>query len=354
MKLPNINIVFSTQAASAIARSEKGVVALIVRDASVNGGHILTSITQIPETLGQANKDYITRAFIGYVNPPKKVIVYVLPTTAADLTEALNYLATQTFDYLAGPPDITVAECTAVVAWIKAQRDIGLIPKAVLPNTAADSEAIINFTTDGITDGTTTYTSADYCSRIAGIIAGTPITIACTFAALPEIADVDRLTKDNIDNALNSGKFIIFYDGEKVKVGRGINSLQTITASKGEAYKKIKIVETIDMIRKDIKETVEDNYIGKYANSYDNKCLLISAIKGYFTGLEADGILERDTSVVEIDIDAHEVYLQSIGKDTSTMNEQEIKTAATADKVFLRARITILDAIEDIDLNITI
>lgn len=353
MKLPNINIAFTTQAASAIARSEKGVVALIVKDANVNGGHVLTSPTQIPSTLGVENRGYIERAFMGYINPPKKVIVYVLPTGAEDLVDALKYFETQTFDYLAGPPDIALLDCTLIVGWIKSQRAYGFTPRAVLPDTSGDSEAIINVTTSGIA-GTTTYTAAQYCSRIAGLIAGTPMTISCTFAPLPEVADVDRITKDEIDDAIDAGELVLFFDGEKVKIGRGVNSLQTITAEKGEAFKKIKIVEAVDMIRNDIRKTAEDNYIGKYSNSYDNKCLLISAIKGYFTGLENDGILERGTSVVEIDIDAQDAYLQSIGTDTSKMSEQEIKTAATADKVFIRARVQILDAIEDIDLNITI
>lgn len=354
MKLPNINIAFSTQAASAIARSQKGVVALIVRDALENGGHILTSPAQIPATLGNENKDYINQAFLGYINPPRKVILYVLPDDAEDLTDALTYLQTQTFDYLAGPPDITATECAAVVAWIKSQRELGFTPKAVLPNTAADSEAIINFTTTGIMVGETEYDASEYCSRIAGILAGTPMTISCTYAPLPEVNDVDRLTKDAMDTAIEDGKFIIFYDGEKVKVGRGINSFQTTTSSKGDAFKKIKIVEAIDMIKADIKATAEDNYIGKYANSYDNKCLLISAIKGYFTGLENDGILKANSSSVEINLVAQETYLQSKGIDTSDMTEQEIKEAATDDKVYLKAGISILDAIEDIDMDILI
>ena len=45
---------------------------------------------------------------------------------------------------------------------------------------------------------------------------------------------------------------------------------------------------------------------------------------------------------------------QSVGTDTSKMSQQEIKEANTADKVFLEASIKILDAIEDINLNITI
>lgn len=354
MKLPNINIAFSTQAASAISRSQKGVVALIVRDSKENGGHILTSPAQIPSTLGTENKDYINQAFLGYINPPRKVILYVLSDEAEDLTDALAYLQTQTIDYLAGPPDITAAECTAVVTWIGSQREAGFTPKAVLPNTEADNEAIINFTTTGIKVGTEEYSAAEYCARIAGILAGTPMTISCTYAPLPEVTDVDRLTKDAMDTAIGVGEFIIFYDGEKVKVGRGINSLQTTTSSKGDAFKKIKIVEAIDMIQTDIKATAEDNYIGKYANSYDNKCLLISAIKGYFTGLENDGILKANSSTVEIDLVGQETYLQNKGIDTSNMTEQELKEASTDDKVFLKAQISILDAIEDISLDILI
>ena len=94
MGLPNINGVFKSQAISAIKRSSKGVVAIILKDATVaaQGAHVLTNSTQIPAALGTANKDYIAQAFIGYVNAPRKVIVYVLGTDAEDLSDALTYL----------------------------------------------------------------------------------------------------------------------------------------------------------------------------------------------------------------------------------------------------------------------
>jgi len=354
MGLPNINIEFKSQATSALVRSQKGIVAIILKDAGANGAHVLTSAKQIPAALGTENQAYIARTFLGYVNPPRKVIVYVEPATAEDLTEGLAYMATQTFDYLVGPPDITTAECTAIVNWIKDRRADGFIPKAVLPDTAADHEAIINLTTSGIKVGTVGYTAAEYCSRIAGLIAGTPLTISCTYAPLTEVTDVDRLTKDEMDVAIDAGKFIIFHDGEKVKVGRGVNSLQTTTSDKGESFKKIKIVEAIDMMNSDIRMTAQDSYIGKYANSYDNKCLLISAIKEYFTGLESQGILKSGSSAVAIDVSAQEAYLQAQGIDTSKMTEQEIKEANTGDKVFLTASVSILDAIEDINLEIVV
>ena len=180
------------------------------------------------------------------------------------------------------------------------------------------------------------------------------MTISCTYAPLAEVSDIVRLTRAEMDAAINAGKFILFHDGEKVKVGRGVNSLQTTTQDKGDAWKKIKLVEVMDMIQTDIRTTAQDSYIGKYANSYDNKCLLISAIKGYLTSLEQAGILRAGSSSVGIDTAAQEAYLQSTGVDTSKLSEQEIKEANTGDKVFLQASIQILDAIEDINLNITI
>lgn len=356
MGLPNINIEFKTTAAAAVKRSQKGIVAIILKDAApaAQGMHALTNTTQIPPALGTLNKDYIQRAFLGYVHPPRKVLVYVLPDTAENLAAALSSLATQSFDYVAGPPDCTAEEAIEIASWVAAQRAAGLTPKAVLPHKAEDSEGIINFTTAGIKVGEDTYDASGYCSRIAGLIAGTPMTISCTYAPLPEITDVARLAKGDMDTAIDHGEFIVFHDGEKVKVGRGVNSLQTTTPNKGEVFKKIKIVEAVDMIRNDIKMTAQDNYIGKYANSYDNKCLLITAISGYFAQLELEGILQAGSSSVGIDIEAQEAYLQAAGVDTSALSEQEIKEANTGDKVYLKASIKILDAIEDIDLDIVI
>ncbi len=354
MGLPSISINFKTQGATAIARSQKGTVAMILKDASAAGAHEMASAAEIPEGLSKANKDYVARAFLGYVDPPKKVLLYVLAADAADLTDGLGYFATQVFDYLVGPPEITAEEATAVASWVKSRRAEGFTPKAVLPNCTADSEAVINFTTGGIKVGDDTFTAAQYCSRIAGLIAGTPMTISCTYAPLPEVSDITRMSKSDMDDAIDAGKFILMHDGKKVKVGRGINSLTTTTQEKGETFKKIKVVEAVDMMLSDIQATAQDSYIGKYANSYDNKCLLATAIQGYLEQLELDGVLKRGESSVTVDLIAQEAYLKSSGVDTSAMSEQEIKEADTRDKVFLTAVIKILDAIEEINLDITI
>lgn len=355
MGLPNINIAFTTTAAASISQSSKGVVALIIKDSTNNGALSLTDSTKIPSDLSAANKTYLAMAFLGYVNVPRKVIAYVLPADAADLTDALTYMATQTFDYLAGPPDCTADEATAIATWIKAKRADKYIYKAVLPNLAADSEGIVNFTGDEIKTGDSTYAAAAYCSRIAGLIAGTPMTISCTYAPLAEVSDVKRLTNEDLDSAIDAGQLVLLWDGEEVETGRGVNSLTTTTADKGAAFQKIKIVEAVDMIQNDIRKTARKNYIGKYPNNYDSKCLLLTAIRGYFDTLVTENILSEYS--VDFDEIAIKNYLKSnemSDDDISKMSDQEIREANTGSKVFFTGTATILDAMEDIDLNLNI
>ncbi len=359
MGMPNISIVFKQLGITAVQRSEKGVLAMILVDAAgaLQGGHVLTSAAEIAtklSTLGVDNKETLSRAFTGYIYPPRKIIVYIIDGEETTLETALNYFATQQFDYLVGPPDIDSTDAAAIALWIKSERLNDHMAKAVLPSVAADHEGIVNFATDAIMAGETEYTASEFCSRIAGLIAGTPMTISATYAPLPEVTDCTRLTKADMDDAVDAGKFIIWHDGKQVLTGRAVNSLVTTSQEKGSKFQKIKIVEIMDMIKNDIGTTARQSYIGKYANSYDNKCLLITAIKGYLEGLELGGLLARGASTVAINMAKQEAYLKDQGKDTSTMTEQEIKEADTDSIVFLEASIRILDAIEDITLDFTI
>ena len=185
---------------------------------------------------------------------------------------------------------------------------------------------------------------------IAGLLAGTPFTQSATYVELPELTDATRLSRSDADAAVEAGKFIIWHDGRKFKTGRAVNSLTTLTG-KNAAYQKIKIIEVMDLIREDITLTAEDQFIGKYPNSYDNRCLPLSAIKGYFETLVTDGILGADPEVA-IDADANRDWLKSNGVDVSGMTEEELRQADTGSVVNLKATIRILDVIEDIELPI--
>ena len=254
----------------------------------------------------------------------------------------------------------TDSKTATVASWIKSQRTAGMTYKAVLPNSASDNEGIVNVTA-GCMNGEVEYTAEAMCARVAGIICGTPLTMSCTYAPLTEMTDCNRMSPSDLDEAVDAGKFVFMWDGEKVKVCRAVNSFVTTTGTNGDSFKKIKVVEAMDMIKDDIRMTAQDSYIGKYANSYDNKCLLITAVNSYFTGLVRDGVLSSGSC--EIDVDAQRNYFAGKGgkvivngeeKALEDCSDDDIKKGNTGSKVYLKAVVSILDAIEDIDLDIYI
>lgn len=350
---PLISVTFIELGISAITRGDKGTVALIVRDEADVPPFSISQATQIPEELGKETVDYIKRAFVGYVNPPKKVIAYVMSKDGG-LNDALDYMAAQVFDYICGPEDCTKEEAADIASWVKSQRlNNGAKYKAVLPNYPADNYAIVNFTGDAMTDGVAVWTTAAYCSRIAGLLVGTPMKIAATYAPLPELSDCARLTKEESDEAVGGGELALRWDGRKVKLNRAVNSLVTTSQGMLDSFKKIKIVEIMDLIRTDITATAEDEYIGKYANTYDNKLLLVTAIRGYFMGLEQSQLVQPGWTV-DLDVDAIEQWLMSRGTSTEEMSPQELREADTGSYVFIKIRCKILDAIEDIIIKVEI
>ena len=376
---PSINISFTEKGKSAIKRGSRGIVLLGVKDnisAPLNNPITVTSIGDVPGTLSDATKEQIKLALIGYQTAPIKVLVYGMNISDEADTEEINtaYTAamkaweTIKFDYLAIPTVSSDAQTTTVSTWIKSMREKKKLIKAVLPNTAADCEFIINYAidknvyTEQVTqpDGSvksvdTIYTAEQYCGRIAGLICGTPLTISATYAPMPELTDCTRL--EDLDEAVNAGQFVVFFDGEKVKTCRAVNSFTTTVEGKADSYKKIKIVDIMDLISDDITKTAQDSYLGKYANSYDNKCSLIAAVKSYFMQLKRDGLITDDYNV-DFDIDALKAYHLANGKyseeELAAMDDTELKKLDTGSKVFLTANVVILDAMEDIELPIAI
>jgi len=205
---------------------------------------------------------------------------------------------------------------------------------------------------DGIILSTGTVAAMDYCSRIAGILAGNPLTMSATFQVLPEVKDVPHLTKTQFDALIDGGQLVLMNDGEKVKIARAVNSLITLTTVKTADWQKCKIVDIMDLQHDDIKKTYGDNYVGKVSNDYNYKCLLITAINAYLTGLEVQMLLDKGKNSVGLDVAAQTLYLQGKGIDTSAMSELDIKKANTGSFVFLTGTNRPLDAMEDLSLNL--
>ena len=355
MGLPEILIEFKAKAETAVSRSENGIVAVILADDTKTGDEFASYKYNFEADIIKAhwtttNLDYLNKVFMG---SPHRVLVERIGTED-DYEAALARLKNKQWNWLCIPDLETNKEQTsAIVNWVIAQRAAHKTFKAVLPCTAMNlrpnNEGIVDLATTGIKVGSRTYTAYAYCARIAGLLAGLPMTESATYQVLPEIDSItESLTPDE---DIENGKFILIDDGEKVKVGRGINSLATLSCDKTEDMKKIKIIEGMDLIRDDIRSTFEKNYIG-INNSYDNKVMFIAAVNQYFDGLVREGVLYGDAeNTADIDVNAQRDWLAQ-KYDISEYSDEQIRKAKTGSYVFVTADVTFCDAIEDLKFSI--
>ena len=350
MGLPKILIEFKTLAETIITRSERGIVAVILKDNSnKTETHIYNRESEIVKShFTASNLAFLQLIFMG---SPSKVIVERIRTDG-DIGTALERLKNKQWYYLT-VPQITSEEITTVVGFTTQMRNLHHKTfKAVLPNCSANFEGIINFATDNIKVGAKTYTTAEFCARIAGILAGLPLNRSATYYTLSEVESITE--SETPDTDVDNGKLILINDGTKIKIARGVNSLVDFNENKGEDFAKIKIVEAVDMIRDDIRNTFEDEFVGKVENSYDNKIVFIAAVNKYFKDLAGRGVLyDQFDNKAEIDLDATREWLSQT-KDVSAWEDERIKTANTGTNVFVKANIQIQDAIEDLNFRIYI
>ena len=350
MGLPKIQFSFKEKAETFKERNDKGIVSIIIKDGTLKAGpYELYKDTEIPATMNQGNTAYVKRAFIGGVNAPEKVIVYCVASAAEDLSDAFSYFRKRKVGYLAGPLD---GEYDAeMIAFCNSENERGHKVKLVTATKPDKENRNVVYVKDTTIIGEKEIAASELCSRIAGLIAGTPVEQAVTYAVLNDIdLPENKETPTELDESIDAGEFRLFRDLDKIRVASGVNY-----APKTSKYHKIKYTDTVDMIEEDITGTIKNEYIGKVPNSYDNKCILIVYAAEYLTELEKRAILVKGASSVSIDIEAQKTYLKSINVDTSSMTDEDIKKYEdTGDNVFLLVDAIDQKTMENVHIAMTI
>ncbi len=368
--LPQVIINFKTQGTTAIKRSARGIVAMILHDGSENSiqQYKIADTTDIPDEVLSAKAVELVKLCLK--GTPLRILLYVIPTTdtaveadghLVDQNDVLDTIQSVKWNYICIPTS-TGTEQADLASWIKAQRNNKRKTfKAVCAKQAADHEGIINFCTDNIVaeNGTdengdalyTTYNAVEYTARIAGILAGLALDRSATYFSLTEVQSVETYT--DIDERIDKGQLLLFdeLDGNGVKIARACNSLATFTTDKGEDFRYIKIIEAVDMITDDIRDTFKKYYIGKVINDYDHKMLFITAILVYFDEIKGN-VLDRDgNNTVDIDESKQLNYAKLKGENTDDMTAMEIRKYNTGTQVFLSGKVKPVNAMEDLTIN---
>ncbi|KAF9116916.1 hypothetical protein BGX30_005816 [Mortierella sp. GBA39] len=338
--LPTIDITFKKLAATLVTRSASGIVALIVKDDTDTTHEVkeYKSTLQIDATkFTVSNVQYIKDVFLGGAS---KVIV--VPVAIG--SRKYNWIG-----LAEGKDD----EQTDLVAYIKEQETAKKSVKAVVFNaTAPDCQHIVNFTNPSVTTASGKLTGEKYVSRLLGLLAGMPLSRSSTYYALADLISVEEPV--DVEAAVNAGKFVLFNDDDMVRVARGVNSLTTLSATVSEDFKKIVIVETMDMIREDISTTFKNDFLGKFKNKYDYQVLLITAINSYFDTLANEDVLDNTfANRAYIDVEAQRAAWIATGKaEAEDWDDQTVKNNTFRSNVYLGGNIKITDAMEDFEFGI--
>lgn len=366
--LPQVLIDFKTKGITAIKRSARGVVVLILKCESTDTSnkYKISDVSEIPEgVFDEASTDLIKKCLDG---TPLRILVYTLPkasvqapkNTQATLLKQLKHIR---YNYIAAPTG-TTQDQQDLASYIKAERNNSRkTVKAVVGSVAADFDGVINFCTEDIkvatgknTAGKTTYktyTPIEYTARIAGILAGLALDRSATYYKLTEVESVK--VYEDLNDRIDHGELHLFdeEDGEGVKIARACNSLQTFTTDKGEEFRKIKIVEGVDMVTDDIRDTFKKYYVGKYINDYDHKMLFVAAIMVYFGQLAGNVLDSRAGNTVDIDFQFQKDYAIIKGEDVSQMTNMQIREYNTGSQIGLSGNVKFVDAMEDLKITFT-
>lgn len=349
MGLPIIDISFKQLAKSAVIRSQRGIVALILKD-TAKASLTVFDEGDIPSSLTKENQGLIKDVLKG---SPNKIELFVLGT-GTNISEALTYFEGIEFNLMC-MPSAEVSDVTAIKTFIKKMNEVVKYKcDAILANEKADSEAIINYTAKNIVVGGESVTTANHTARIAGLVEGTPLHQSITFATLSDVDAIENLTKEQADTRIDNGELILVREMGKVRVARGVNSLTSLTDIKGNAFQKIKLRKILNLIHNDLRRVIVEKYIGKVPNNYDNKCVLITEIKNYLDELATEQLIEK-VNEVGIDLIAQKKWLKdNTNLDVNAMTEQEIKEANTQSNVFIAISLKVVDAMEDILVSVEI
>ncbi len=347
MGLPNIVVDFVAKANSAIVRSERGIVALVVNDTTKTDMLYTyrTAADVVAEDWTAENLQAIKDAF--HDGPARVHVVRLTEEgTFADAETALDAMKINWLAYIG-------EEQNAVAEYAKERNaKKGAAPvKAVVAGVTAEDIHVVNFENPAVRrTGAAEDTPAHmYLGRIAGLLAALSLEKTATYYIFDDLQSVTDV--EDTDTAVESGQFVLFNDYGTVRVARAVNSA---TKVEKEDMKKIAIVEGMDLMREDIMTTFKEQYVGQYKNTADNQAVFVGAVNGYFRTLGMNGVLNPDyDNLAEIDVDAQRTALIASGiAEAADWSDAVVKNNPHRSYVYVKANVQFSDGIEDLEFKI--
>ena len=354
MGLPVISVEFKKLAATALTRSVRGILAVVIQDATSGvtwSSKAYTTLDDVDsEEFTTANYAILARAFDAA--PYQVIVVRVGSDGTMETAEAI--LDKLTYTRVCAVPASFQAGLVTYVKKINTDRRIRKAKALVYNQGTADDMHIVSVANATVTlkgAGETT-TMTDYLPRLAGLLAACPMDQSVTYAALSDLDAVADVS--NLDTAIDGGSLCLFRDDDVIRIARGVNTLKTVTGDVTEDMKKIAVVEAMDLIQEDIIRTFKLYYLGKKKNTADNQALFVADVSSYLNALAEKDVVAKDEPIsVAVDVAAMRAAWEKAGVSTADLSEAQVKKKTFRAQVFITAQARVLDAMEDMTMVFT-
>ncbi len=186
-------------------------------------------------------------------------------------------------------------------SFVKRMRDeVGSKFQLVVHDHAGDYEGVVNV------KNTCAEGDASLVYWVAGALAGCAVNSSCLNKVYNGELSVDTdYTQAQLEAAITAGEFALHTVNDSVRVLSDINSLVTLSDSKGEVFQENQTIRVVDQIASDIATVFVEKYLGIVPNSASGRVSLWSDIVTLHQALETVGAIEDfsedDVSVTQGD-----------------------------------------------------
>ena len=177
------------------------------------------------------------------------------------------------------------------VNFCKRMRDeIGVKFQGVIYNKAADSEAVVNVKNKITDEG---WSEAGLVYWVTGIIAGCAINKSNLNKVYDGEFTVDvDYTQTQLIKAIKDGEFTLHKVGSDIRVLEDINSLVTVSETKGDVFKDNQTIRVIDQVANDIAVLFNTKYLGAVPNDEAGRISLWTDIVKHHEELQSIRAIE--------------------------------------------------------------
>lgn len=309
--------------ATALCSGTRGNDITIVIEVATGGGYeVITKLGNVEvdrqKVTGAA--DLTDNAYVGF-----KADATLAATAGTPLTGGTNGTVTgtshQSFLSLLESYSFNTLGCASAddnikalyIAYTKRMRDeVGAKFQCVVYSKAADYEGVINIKNKCVDGATGSGDSVTYPNEAALVYWVTGATAGCAINKSNlnriyngEYTPFADYTQSELETAIKSGEYTFHRVGNDIRVLNDINSLVTVTDTKGDVFKENQTIFVCDSIANDIALIFNTRYLGAVPNDNAGRTSLWADIVRYYEQLEGiraiENFDEKDITVTQGD-----------------------------------------------------